>query len=205
MRETNSPAVSKASLFPLTVLAAVFFIPSYSYCGHAPKSPLGYASEGWLSVAWIVPVFACAAALALLTLRVLARGEPDRASRRLALGSVALFVVAQVIIGAGITLDSSREWNLLVFPAIAMFGAAALIRSARGKRPWQIWERVLAAFALMVPTTGPAFYLGGSLLLERGAGLAIGGYLFDAAVLALWAILGVAMFRSREVAAPSKI
>jgi hypothetical protein len=186
---------SKAAVVPLGLLAAVFFIPSYRGCADERfQSPAHFASDLGLA-AWIVPVFLCAGLLALLTARALRRGEVDRFTRRTGLAAVAAFALSEVAIGVAWTASSASEWPWLATWLGTSATAALLVRGARGLRPWQIWEHLLAGFTVLAAASGPAFFLGGELLRDK-CDLGPGGYVFDAALVALAGIAAVAVVRA---------
>ena len=185
---------SRVAAVPLTVLAAVFFIPTYQGCQETElRSPAHYVlTEGF----WILPVFAFAAVLAALTLRALARGEMDAPTRRLGLAAVVGMAAAQLGFGLSWTFRASFEWPWFAAPLAATAVGAVLVRSARGMRPWQIWEHLLASFVLLAAVSGPTVFLVPALF--QGGHRSPGVWLYSGSLAALVWILGAALVRARR-------
>lgn len=201
MRETTYAVQerrgAKASVWPLSFIAAVFVLPTYSSCSEGLVSPAAYASRDWYSSSWVVPVFACAAVLALLTARALRRGEVDLGTRRLGLVAVTAFAMATVGFAISVAARHSFEWPWLAAATVATTLAAVLVRQARGMSPWRIWERLLAAYVLIATVTGPTVLLGGDAIKLRFSNFGPGAYLYLASLLALCGILASTLVRAR--------
>ncbi len=142
---------ARVALVPLSVIAAVFVLPTYRSCATAPfESPASFATGSVFGALWIAPVFLAAAFFAVLTARALISREVDRRARRLGLGALA--VVGLTSITSSTIMLGDQNWVDLVLlcgSMAAALGAAALVRRARGRTPWEIWEHLLAAFAVV--------------------------------------------------------
>ena len=184
-------------MVPLGVIAAVFVLPTYASCGGELHSPAYYASDGLFPAVWIAPVFLFAGLFAALTALALRRGQVDRVSRRLGLAALAALALSTVGVGAFLAAESAGSWPWFAAALLATAAAAKLVRRARGMGPWQIWEHLLAAFAVLAAATCPAVMLGGELLSGSLKSLGPGAYLFLGALAALWAVLGTALVRAR--------
>lgn len=189
MRERTFAA---KAMWPLAVIAAVFFLPTYASCDGPPKSPAAFADDPFMFAA-IVPVFFAAAVLALLTFRALRRGEPDRRARRLALLSVALVPAGALGTTALMTAQNGSEWPWLASAAAGAAAAVFALRRARGQQPWRIWLHLLIAFSAVAAVTMPSIIIGADLVHGDLNHLGPGAYLFLAAqpVLAALAIAGL--------------
>ncbi|MBI3184847.1 MAG: hypothetical protein HYZ28_22135 [Myxococcales bacterium] len=186
---------SKAALGPLTVMAAVFFVPTYRACSDSPlESPLEFAADGLLMAAWVVPVFLFAGVFAAFTAVSLRRGQVDLRARRLGLGALGLFALSTIGIGAAMLADGG-DWRWLAGALATCVAAGLLVRRARGRLPWQIWEHLLAAFAVLAAAAGPTVLLGGEMLAGSWVHLGPGAWLFIGAELALGIVLCVSLAR----------
>jgi hypothetical protein len=184
MSEPSATRVSRRALPALSTLAAVFVLPTYRDCAGEPlHTPAYYASSPAFFPA-VAPVFFIAVVLAVLTVRVLARNEVDRSARRLALGAVGALAVTTVL--PPLLLDGSA-WTV-VTAAVALTCAVALVRSARGKPQWEIWERLLGAFSLVALATLPSEVLLGDLVQGTTVCFGPGAWVYLASLSALLAL-----------------
>jgi len=176
----------------LVVMVTAFFVPAVRSCSDEPfKSPAQFAAGDPILFAWIVPVFLAAAVMALFTVRVMAARGVERGVRRGALVTVAGLALANVgATAVFLATDSFPEWWMLALALAGVVVSGALIRSARGKEPLAIWDHLVAAFAFAAVTSGPAVYLGVSMLLGQTGNLAAGAYLFVGATALLCATSG---------------
>lgn len=184
---------SKAAVLPLGLLAAAFVMPSV-YGGSAAQHAAYFGL--WVEV---VPVFLFAGLFTFLTGFALWRRQVDRGTRRLALASLAamaLLTVGDLLRGRGL---GGLGWVGLAITLVAAAGAAVLVRRARGLGPWQVWEHLLAAFAVLSAGTFPTVYLGLTLLNGEARVLRPGAYLYLGALVALWALGAVAVVRARRL------
>jgi hypothetical protein len=197
----GNPRGSRRAFPPLAVMAAAFFLPSYRACLDDPaRSAAQFATDGVFEAFWITPVFAVAAAFAVLTALALRAGDVSRATRRLGLAALAALSATTLTFGGIVTAGQVNEWPWLAAGVASTTLAIALVRRARGRAPFQIWEHLLAAFTVLAMGTAPAIFLGGALL-SGGASLAFGGYLFVLAHAALAAVVGWALLRERSARA----
>jgi hypothetical protein len=184
----NERRASKRALLPLIIMASVFVLPSYRSCSEGPlHSPAHFAMDDVGSAAWIAPPFLVAALLAILTARALKKREVDLTTRRLGLFAVMALAVSSLTTAVFSlrVLDSVKTAPFVVVAAGAIGGAVLLMRRAKGRPGFQIWEHVLAAFALVVATAGPALLFGGELFFGNHALLGPGAWLYVGALAAL--------------------
>lgn len=150
-----------------------------------------------MAAAWTVPVYLFAGLFAVLTALALRSGEVSRTLRRVGLVALGLFALTTVAVHtAMVRSDAVTPWYWVAGALAATAAAAALVRRARGKSPFQIWDHLLAAFTVLAAVTGPAIYLA-CALPEGTRHLGPGGFLFLAAHAALAGVLGWALFRRR--------
>ncbi len=182
-----SPRGTKTTFVSLVVMVAAFFVPALRSCSDEPfQAPAAFAFENATLFSWIVPVFFAAAVMALLTVRVMAARAVERGVRRGALVTVA----ALALLNTGATAvflasDSFPDGWMLALAVLGGAGAAAMVRRARGRHSLAIWDHLVAAFGLTAATSGPASYLGSSMLLGHTHNLASGAYLFVGATVLL--------------------
>lgn len=182
-------------MWPLMAIVSVLVLPTYRACSDDKmESAAEYAAHNATNAFWVLPVFVCAAVLALLTFRAARRKELDVGTRRMGLLSVGLF-------GGALVAAHAVEWVLLASAAVAFGAAVALTRSARGLKPWQIWEHQLGAYTLLAAATGPTIFLSSDLIRGGFDHLGVGAYVFLAAQLALWVILTPAIVRAHRPSA----
>jgi hypothetical protein len=185
---------ARVALVPLSVIAAVFVLPTYRSCATAPfESPASFATGSVFGALWIAPVFLAAAFFAVLTVRALLSRDVDRSARRLGLGALAL--VGLTSIASSTFMLGDKNWVDLVMLAASLAAAvlaAALVRRARGRTPWEIWEHLLAAFAVVAAGTGPTGVIASNLVMDAGSDLAPGAYLYLGAL----ALLGLIATRA---------
>ena len=190
---------SRRALLPLIIMASVFVLPTYRSCSDEPlHSPAHFAASDLGSAMWIAPSFLVAGLLALLTVRALRRKEVDLTTRRLGLGAVGVLALCTFATNTLMLwpLERADVLALSVMTAV-MAGAVALLRRARGKPGWQIWEHLLAAFALVVAVSGPAVFLGQEVLFGSGKHLGPGAYLYvGAGLVLLFLTLGARRLRA---------
>lgn len=161
-------------------MAATFFLPAIRDCDH-DRSALHYVANGEVGLKLLVlPPFLFAGVFAALTLLALKRREMTRQTRRLGLGALALFAIltlatSPIMEGGG---TKSLPWIAAACAGVA--GAAALVRTARGRKPWAIWERLLAGFALIAAGCGPTI-----ALVIFHDGVLWGGWLYLSSLAAL--------------------
>lgn len=169
---------SRRALLPLVVMASVFVLPTYRSCSDEPlRSPAHFAMSDAVSAAWVAPTFLVAGVLALLTFRALRRKEVDLTSRRLALLSItglALTSLGGVVLTSELT---NSPWPYALV-AVVLAGGVLLLRRARGRPGWQVWERLLAAFSLLAAASGPAVVLTGELAFGNRNNVGPGGWLY---------------------------
>jgi hypothetical protein len=181
MPELHATRVTRRAFPALSTLAAVFVLPTYRDCGHDPAlAPMDYAAEARF-FPLVAPVFLIALIFAVLSVRALAKNEVDRTTRKLgllSLGALALSLVYTFFAQEG-------EWSfaLPVLPAAAL--AMLLVRSARGKTPWVIWEHLIGAFGVLALATFPSFVLIGDLVQWHTDNLAAGAWVYYAALTGL--------------------
>lgn len=196
----NERRASRRALLPLLIMASVFVLPTYRACSEDPmQSPAQFAVGDVGAAFWIAPSFLVAGLLAFLTARALKKKEVDVTTRRLGLLAVAVLAVSNLVtvIYSGVVLDSTKVAGLLVVPgAVAL--AALLMRRARGRPGFQIWEHLLAAFALVVATAGPALVLSGELLFGNHALVGPGAWLYVGALAVLLPVTLGAVATSRR-------
>lgn len=190
---------SRRSLLPLAAMALAFFVPTYRTCSDAPfHAPAHYAGEGLAQAAWISPVYLFAAVFAVLTAVALRQGQVSRALRRLGLAALAAFASVTAGLNAVLVGSGEGDWPWLVAALVTALAAAALVRRARGHGPWQIWEHLVGAYAVLAMGTAPAIFLAGDL--ARGATHStVGAFLFVGAHLALTVLIGHALWRARKL------
>lgn len=181
----NERRASRRALLPLLVMASVFVLPTYRACSDEPlQSPAQFAADDALTALWVAPSFLVAGFLAFLTFRALRRKEVDLTTRRLGLVSIA--GVALTSLG-GLVLTTellNSPWPIALV-AVALAAGALLLRRARGRPGFQVWERLLAAFSLVAATSGPALVLSGALLFDERNHVGPGAWLFVGAAAAL--------------------
>jgi hypothetical protein len=195
----GDPRGSKRALIPLWLMALAFFMPSYRGCSDEHfQSAAHFVAGDFQAALWVTPVFLFALAFAGMTMAALRRGVPSRALRFAGLGSVGAFAMSSIATATLVGLDGgSFEPGWLIAGTVSAALAVWLVRTAKGRAPWQMWERLLAAFAVLAAATFPTIYLGGSVL--QGVSLeAWGAWTFIGAQLALWSVLGLALFVRRQ-------
>lgn len=187
----------------MIIMASVFVLPTYRSCSDSPlHSPAHFAADDLASAAWIAPSFFVAGLLALLTLRALRRKEVDLTSRRLGLVAIGALASCSAVTNT-LLLWPLEGTELLAVPVMATFfgGAALLMRRARGKPGWRIWEHLLGAFALVVAVSGPAVFLAQELLFGSGTFVGPGAFLYVGAVVALLLVTLTSLTRPLTAAA----
>jgi hypothetical protein len=143
------------ALPPLSVIAITFFLPFVRACNTTP-SPAEYigGERSALGVAWVLPPFAAAALLALLTALALWHGRaPGRVSWRVALvGLGACFGAAAICVTIFGRDFHSRGLGAMMGMAwpVAAIGLGALpLFFARRRGPWTAWVHLLGSFAAL--------------------------------------------------------
>lgn len=194
-----SPKGTKTTFLSLVVMVTAFFVPAARDCADSPfHSPAEYAVMDPVMFAWVAPVFLAAAVMALLTVRVLAARSVERGVRRGALATVAALGLLNVgATSVFLAVDSFPDGWMLPLAAVGVVLAGALIRNARGKGPLAIWDHLVAAFACTAVTSGPAAFLGVSMMSGQTSNLATGAYLFVGATVLLFATSLVRALRPR--------
>jgi peptidoglycan/LPS O-acetylase OafA/YrhL len=152
MRPDSSRRAAVASLPSLLAISAAFFLPFVKGC-NAMVSPLQFSLEGLdnpLVQAWLLPRFAVAALLAVLTLISIAKKrEPGRACERLAWAALATSAAALAVdwylLFKG---DHALTVPLAVLSAITL-GSVLLLLGAARHRSWARWVRLIAAHAAL--------------------------------------------------------
>ncbi|MBL8922744.1 MAG: hypothetical protein JNJ54_28100 [Myxococcaceae bacterium] len=178
-------------------MASVFVLPTYRACSDEPlHSPAHFVSDP-VAAAWIAPSFLVAGFLAFLTARALRKKEVDLTTRRLGLLVVA-GLAASTLLGSFVTTSLTNSPWPFAFVGAAVAGAVLVLRRARGRPGFKVWEHLLAAFAVVVATAGPALVLGGELLFGNRALVGPGGWLYVGALAALLPITLGAVAASRR-------
>lgn len=192
----NERRASTRALLPLIVMASVFVLPTYRACSDEPlHSPAHFAAGDALATAWVAPSFLVAGLLAFLTFRALRKREVDRTTRRLGLLSIAGLALTSL---GGVVLTSeliNSPWPY-VFLALALPAAVLVLRRARGRPGFQVWERLLAAFSLVAAASGPAVVLAGELLFSDRRHVGPGAWLYVGALASLLLITLGAVLRA---------
>jgi hypothetical protein len=184
MPEQAATRVTRRAFPALSTLAAVFVLPTYRDCGTDPaRAPMEYAASP-AAFPLVAPVFLIALVLAALCVRALARNEVDRTTRKLGLGALVMLVASELYTVAA--QDGGLVYLLPMVPAIGL--ATVLVRTARGKSPWVVWEHLLGAFGLLSLATFPSIVLLGDLFGWRTNNLAAGAWVYFAALFALLAV-----------------
>ncbi|HEY3357095.1 MAG TPA: hypothetical protein VGQ83_27850 [Polyangia bacterium] len=185
---TRAPAAararhaSRAAVAPLGVIAVCAVLPFVHYC-EKTVSPAAYAAESLLQALWVAPRFLAAAGLAALTAVALGRGRaPARAS---ALAALALLAACVASVGVEWWMIAARRihsWGFVLWLAAASAGAPLLILDGLRGAGWPRWGRLLGAYGLLA---SPLCLV----LVSLGPrGVRLGGYLYLAAVPALFAL-----------------
>jgi hypothetical protein len=182
MPEPRATRVSRRAFPALSTLAAVFILPTYRACSTdvSYSSPAHFASESVASAVWIAPIFLVALALAVLSVKALASGEVDRTTRRLGLAALGALVASMFV---GVAMELSQV--LFAVPALLVGGA--MLRHARGRPAWEIWEHLLAVYAILTVGTFPSVVLISDAFTSRD-NLGPGAYVYLAALVALLAV-----------------
>ena len=189
-------------MWPLMAIAAVLVLPTYRSCGEGKmESAAQYAAHSAFDAFWVLPVFVCAAALGLLTVRAVRRKELDVGTRRMGLLAIGLFGGSLLGFGGLMLSSGGFEWPWAAAAGAGVTAAVVLMRSARGRKPWQIWEHQLGAYTLMAAATAPTIFLTGDVLTRNLDNLGVGAFVFLGAQLALWVILAPAIFRAHRPSA----
>lgn len=151
---------ARLAVVPLWVMAATFLLPAYRACG-TTYTPAEYAAGSAFGFAWVTPPYLFALAFAVMTTLALKRGAVSQQLRRLGLGAVAAFGAFALTLGAVWTISEPNEWPWLTATAAGVAGSAFVIRQARGKEPWRIWQHLVGAFALLAAAAGPSIMFAG--------------------------------------------
>ena len=173
-------------------MALVFVLPTFRACSEDPlHSPAHFATSDLLSAAWIAPPFLIAGLLALLTARALRRKEVDRTTRRIGLVAVAGLGLSALVTGGLYLWPLDGMKGFALGGLVAALGiAGAMVRNARGRQPWMIWDHLLGAFAIIAAVSGPGAFLAGELLFGSRSLLGPGAYLYLGSIVML---IGVSM------------
>jgi hypothetical protein len=183
MRTDSSRRAAVASLPSLLAMGVAFFLPFVRGC-QTMVSPIGFSMESAhrpLLLLWVVPRFAVAALLAVLTWILVARKRaPDRASERIAWAGLTASVGA---LGADwwMTYKDAFTHPVAVVPLAALCAVTLLsgwlLVAARRHTSWARWERLIAAHAaLSMPLCG--------FVVAAGAwsAVGIGGYAYTTSI-----------------------
>jgi hypothetical protein len=192
MGKTQPHRHARFALLPLSVIAAVFVLPSFDECGK-PESMAHFAADGVLMAFWLVPVFFVAALLVVLTVHALAARQVSLAARRVALMGLAVLALSSVVLD--VILFSDAQWSKLLWVLPSMLTAVLamrVIRRGRGKTPWEIWSHLLGAYALLAAGASPGVGFTEKLVAHAGESLEYGAYLYLFAV----PVLGLIAARS---------
>jgi hypothetical protein len=178
-----------ASIPSLFAIAAAFFLPFVRGCD-AMVVPLGFVRESLhrpLVEARVVPPFAVAALLALLTVvAMLRRRAPDRVSERIAFAGVGVSAVAMLVGWYFLVTEASRIHVVDVFHvAIGALGLR-LYWTAFHREGWTRWERLVAAHAAFA---APLCEL---VVTARFADVGLGGWCYTVGVTILLFLFAVA-------------
>ena len=195
---TRERLASKRALLPLALMAAVFILPTYRACSDDPlQSPAHFALGDLGSALWIAPSFLVAGLLAFLTARALRKKEVDLTTRRLGLmglGALGLSALGTALVSLW-PMDG-MHWVHLAALLGVLTGAGLLVRRARGRPGWQIWEHLLGAFGLTAAVSGPAVFLGAELFFGSRTALGPGAYVYLGSLAALLALTFGAVLRA---------
>ncbi len=202
--DARARAASAASLPPLGLLAATFFLPFLRSCD-TMKSPLEYCDKAAAAV-WIVPPFAAAALLAVVTgAALLRRRAPARGSFAAAWAALGGCLVTAVMYAWALS-EPGRPWLTwdrlvtLVWSVAPVAVAVPILVFARRCDGWQRWTRTLAAFGALA--AGHAVWVVGECVSGHPArNVGVGGWLYLAADLAILAAAAAGVRRRRAATA----
>ena len=199
--EASVVRASTASLPSLFAIGAAFFLPFVKGCD-SMVSPIGMVAEGHggsLLIAWIVPRFAVAALLAVLTLVALWRGrEPGRGAAILAGVGVLSLVPASILDGYDLVRKASRLDLFGVGFAAIVFGLGALglwwAVGACRRDGWARWERFIAAYAALA---APFVWFVVEAFAKSWREVGLGGYAYATSITILLTLRMLSIRSSR--------
>jgi hypothetical protein len=172
-----------ASIYPQLVLALAFLLPAYRECGE-PKSAADYAAEGAGAAGLMVPPFAVALVMAVVTLAARRLRRPPHAVAATSLAAIVSFYALGIF--AAVAGDAATSGGgpvvLLAAGVAAVIGCATVALRRRG---WARWGWVERAHLLMVLPFGAFFAL--TAIFETDHTL-VGAYFYLFACVALVAV-----------------
>jgi hypothetical protein len=175
---------------PLLLLMAVAFVAPawgiHSWCGTCamPRSPAHWAAQGLpVGLVMLVPVYLCAALLALLTAVAVTKRKPGFGLRQLGLLVVALF--ACTVLVSATLLPAPYA----VASVAATLCAGALLRRANGREAWLVWERLLCCFGVIATCSVPSLLLAKFLAEPTLRRFGCGTYVFFGTLASLLVVL----------------
>jgi hypothetical protein len=181
---------SQLSLFPLTVLAATFAVPSLRACGRT-DSALSYLSQSPPPGAlFVVAPYLAAALLLLATAWALRSDDPPGVRLRwAAYTSASVLFVSDAAALVSLAMNRTHAWAVVACVVIGM--AAGLVAFVRASRALGYWRWILLLVTNAAFATGhPVTLLFVSTWHDSPDDLLGGGYLYLAALAIEWAILG---------------
>lgn len=135
---SRAPAASRASFFPLGIMAIAFFLPAtvdQTGCNTPPVSatPMDLASRHVSSFVLLVPAYAAAA---LLALGILYAWTVNRNATLMGASALALCFVSAIYFGVGLTFatDDAKTVGIATLVCVTLVAAAGLVIAAARRR-----------------------------------------------------------------------
>jgi hypothetical protein len=163
--------VSLASAWPQLGLALVFVLPTYRECSE-PKAPVEFAAEDVGAALLVVPPFALALLLAVVTLLARMQRRPPWTVASTVVALVLSLHAAGVLVVSALAVAESG-WSSVVLVALLAAAVLACVVRALRRAAWTRWAWLARGHAVMVSPLAVLFF--GFAFLEDKGGL-VGAY-----------------------------